>query len=230
MTVLTVLAMGTPQAVVCCAPNIVGTLILLLVAAVTAVLLLAALVLAVVGAVQRRRSGGARGKRTLRAAAIFAGAGVAVPLLALFVVWLRGDPGTLRMDLRDHQRASMLEKDPLRAVPATWQYESDRVELRLPDGRELDTEVVNTLFHAEGEKISDLEIRGPAESVTAAERRVRSWGTQLEARHSTLEDNHVATNEWWRQTTRTKHLTIELSLQPVREGALAIARARVEFR
>lgn len=215
----------------CCGGNIAGAFLLLLAIAVVAALLLLAGTFLVIALAQRRRGRPSRG--LMRLAAGFGVVAVGVPLALFAWATVAADPRVLRLDLRGDRPVSMLESEQFPGFAGTWRLDSERIDLRLPDERRLQTKVVSTVFHADGRahdsQIDDFEIRGPAEPVPRAERRVRDWSEQLRADADGLDRHQVREGQDWEDTLRTEHLQIEVSLQAVRDGKLAIARADVAF-
>ncbi|MBA2438766.1 MAG: hypothetical protein H0V52_10545 [Acidimicrobiia bacterium] len=216
----------------CCGGNVVGGLLVVLVVVVVVVALLVSLVLLVVGLVKLSRGRAAKG--VLVTAAAFGGIAVGLPVFLAGVSAARSDPRVLEMDLRGERPIIALDKEEFPGFRGTYQLESPRIDFELPDGRSLETKVVNTVFRAEGEEIDEFSIRGPAEDRREAARRVREWATQLDASVDGLDVDARQDDGAWSDTTRTPHLLVEVSMRPILtlepdSGTRAIASARVQF-
>lgn len=211
-----------------CCGDIGGGLVLLFAAGFVALLLLIGLLAGLVWRVQRWRGHPARAWK--RVAIAFGGAGLAIPLAAFAYGRHTGSPKVLQLDLRQEVGASELPGRERRGWPGHWNYSSDEVRLRLPDGRRITTEVVNAVVTVDDERVDTVVIRGPAESPEAAAHRVRRWAAALAVGVDGL-DGRDRTRDW-EQVTDTGDMRVEASVQAVptlsgREPA--IGRMRFEL-
>ena len=153
-----------------------GAVLLLLVGAVLLVFIVVGVVLLVAAAVVR-----VSGKNPRPLA--WTGVSVlAVPVLfvAGVVVFaqLTRDPDTIELDLREPVRLSSLPEDN-EDYPGMRDYDSEHVDLRLPDGRHFEAEVDGVLISSEDGYVTRVTFDRRAQEEGETESLTRKWEREL---------------------------------------------------
>lgn len=199
-----------------------GILLVLAVLALGA-LAVAGVVLLVIGVRAHQRRGSAP--------LLWAGAG-ALGLVAALGMWtlvwaqLADDPDTLRLDLREPVTVASLNKEHMPGYPGAYEYESDRVELVLPDGSQFRSEVYTATLWAGGEVVRSVSLSQRAMPTDEAVDAIRAWADELDARPIGLE---TAAGTVWTDSVLAGGLDAELSLQPIGAGAESRAFLTIEL-
>lgn len=113
----------------------------------------------------------------------WAGVGVlAVPVIFVAGVavlgQLTGDPDTVEIDLRDPVSLSSLPEDN-ETYPGMRDYDSDHIDLRLPDGRRFEAEVDGVLVSTTDGYVSRVTFDRRATEAGETETVSREWEKQL---------------------------------------------------
>ncbi len=186
------------------------------------VVAVAGAVLLLTGVVSHQRRGSAP--------LLWAGAG-ALGLASAVATWtfvwaqLAADPDTLRVDLREPVTVASLDKDDLPGYPGAYEYESDRVELVLPDGSLFRSEVYTATLWADDEVVRSISLSQRAMPTDEAVEAIRAWADELDARPIGLE---TAAGTVWTDSVLAGGLDAELSLQPIGSGAESRAFLTIE--
>ncbi|MCW2925805.1 MAG: hypothetical protein JWM98_3209 [Thermoleophilia bacterium] len=199
-----------------------GAVVLLLFLALEACLFLAGIASGIVWMVTRRR-GQPEAWRWLTIG--FLGVAIALPA-GLFVYGsFVDDPDVLELDLRGARSTSQLPGEE--GEGGFWDVDSDRVDLRLPDGRRLRSRVDGTLLTVDGTHVETLTVRGPAERPKAAAERTRRWAHAVRVPVRGIDERPRSRD--WKLETNTGDMRVEPSVQAVDGGRLAIARLELTF-
>ena len=113
----------------------------------------------------------------------WSGVGVlAVPVLfiATLVVWgqLTRDPDTIELDLREPIQLSSLPEDN-EDFPGMRDYDSDRIDLVLPDGDRFEADVDGVLVWSEGGYVTRVTFDRRAREEGETESITREWESEL---------------------------------------------------
>ena len=154
-----------------------GAVLIIVVGAILLFLVAVALVLLVAAAVVRWS-----GKNPKPLA--WSGVGVlAVPVLfvATLVVWsqLTRDPDTIELDLREPIRLSSLPEDN-EEFPGMRDYNSDRIDLVLPDGERFEAEVDGVLVWSDDGYVTRVTFDRRARDEGEAETLGATWEAELD--------------------------------------------------
>ncbi|MCZ4496548.1 MAG: Adenine deaminase-related protein [Thermoleophilia bacterium] len=208
--------------------SIGAAFVLLFMIAALAILLVVAIVLLLVyGA--RRRAGAAPSRWLLRTAIALIAVVLAVPIVGILWGSASADPDTLTLDLRETIAEKSLPGEEMPGFPGFYDYDSERVELRLPQGKRLGSPVTKAAVTVEDGVADSVSLRGPAESPKRAAERAAEWAKGLELETSGLEDAADSSSTEWTSEAAIGNVATKLSLQPVKDGELMIARLRFEL-
>ncbi|WP_262848337.1 hypothetical protein [Mumia quercus] len=204
------------------AAGLAAGIVLVLAVLALGVVAVAGAVLLLTGVVAHQRRGSAP--------LLWAGAG-ALGLVSAVVTWtfvwaqLAADPDTLRVDLREPVTVASLDKDDMPGYPGAYEYESDRVELVLPDGSLFRSQVYTATLWADDEVVRSISLSQRAMPTDEAVEAVRAWADELDARPIGLE---TAAGTVWTDSVLAGGLDAELSLQPIGSGAESRAFLTIE--
>jgi len=195
------------------ASGLVAGIVLVLALIGLSALVIVGLVLLVAGGLARQ----GRGSTIL----VRSGSGVLVAVAVVVVgvlVWARwsGDPGTLQLDLRAPVSAASLDKEPMPGFPGAYDYNSDRVEMVLPDGSRFATDVVTATLWADGDLVTSVQLSDRAMPTEEAVEVIERWAEALGARPIGID---TAAGTRWSDAVLAGGLEAEMSLQPLGSGA-----------
>lgn len=207
--------------------GIAAALLLALVLAVLALLTFIAVVLLLVAGFQRRR-GREPSPWLKRIALVLIAVVIGVPGVTFTYIAFTNDPDELELDLRSTIRASDLPGDEFPGFPNFYDYDSDRVDLRLPDGERLTTEVDSTVVTVTDERVRSVSIRRMAMPPADARDVVETWAEELDLDTAGLDAAADTPSREWSSTTMIGSVSAKLSVQPTSGGERAIPRLRLE--
>lgn len=194
------------------AAGLAAGIVLVLAAAVLLVLGVLGLALLVLGAVANHR----RGSRPLiwTGASLLALVGVIV-VAVLGWVWINADPKTLELDLRQPVSASSLDKDDMPGFPGAYEYDSDRVELVLPDGTEFASDADSIVVWTDDGVVTSIKISRRTAPRERAVEIAQAWADDLGLGTPGLD---AASDESWSTRTLAHDAVVRVALTPVADA------------
>lgn len=162
------------------------------------------------------------------------GFGLVLAVAALVVAAIgsarSSNPDPLELDLRRPVQESSLPGEEMPGFPGFYDYTTDHVDWRLPEGRRFRAEVDKVVLTVDGGKLDTAAVSYGAASPSRAQHRVEAWARELRIDAPGLDDAIDDPSTEWAVEQRIGRYDARLSLQPVSDGEFMIARFRVDVR